>query len=116
MITLQEAAIKYWIQLGADRKQLVAGIPFYGRTYTVMRPNKTEIGDQDVGIGPAGPFTLENGFMAYYEVISINQTINESIIQSVSHLVIHLIIHLIDRQSLARSISQLISRSVGQNK
>ena len=112
MITLQEAAIKYWIQLGADRKQLVAGIPFYGRTYTVMRPNKTEIGDQDVGIGPAGPFTLENGFMAYYEVISINQTINQSIIQSVSHS----FDHSFDRSSIAHSLDQSVNQSVGRSK
>lgn len=60
--------MKYWISLGVDRQKLTVGIPFYGRTYTVMKTNMTEIGDQDVGIGPAGPFTLENGFMAYYEV------------------------------------------------
>ena len=61
-------ALTYWIQQGAEKKKLVAGIPFYGRTFTAESPENIYMGATNVGIGNAGRFTREKGFMAYYEV------------------------------------------------
>lgn len=58
----------HWLTLGAPSSKLLVGIPFYGRTYTVLSAHLTNMGDPDEGIGPAGPYTQEKGFMSYYEV------------------------------------------------
>ncbi len=40
----------------------------YGRTFTLSDPAQHELGDKATGAGPAGRYTREAGFMAYYEV------------------------------------------------
>ena len=60
--------MNHWIQEGAAREKLVAGIPFYGRTFISESPDKIYMGAPNVAIGPAGRFTQERGFMSYYEV------------------------------------------------
>ena len=57
-----------WIAHGAARDKLLLGIPFYGRTFTVLSPSQTNMGDLDTGLGGAGIYTQERGFLSYYEV------------------------------------------------
>ena len=66
---LQQEAMNLWVNLGAASEKLIVGIPLYGRTFTMLFPNETDVGSFDIGMGPAGPFTQEDGFMSYYEVI-----------------------------------------------
>lgn len=56
---------------GVDPKKLVLGLPFFGRTFILENPDVETI---ELGRTPAksegfsGPYTNENGFMAYNEV------------------------------------------------
>lgn len=52
--------------LGADRRKLMLGISFYGRTFT--RTSGTDIGAPCSGPGNAGPYSREPGSMGYNEL------------------------------------------------
>jgi chitinase len=56
---------------GADSDKLVLGIPTYGRSYTLLNEDSTEIGAPTDGPGVEGVKTKEKGFLAYYEVSSL---------------------------------------------
>lgn len=56
---------------GADKNKLVLGIPTYGRSYTLLNTEATEIGSPSDGPGAQGDATREKGYLAYYEVRSI---------------------------------------------
>ena len=60
--------MSHWVNLGAPNSKLLLGIPFYGRTFRALSADKTNMGDPDSGVGPASHYTMENGFMSYYEV------------------------------------------------
>lgn len=50
---------------------LFAGMPTYGRTFTLSNPNNFKVNSPASGGGKAGEYTKEGGFLAYYEVIII---------------------------------------------
>lgn len=60
--------MKFYINEGADRNKIVLGIPTYGRSYTLLNEESTEIGAPTDGPGAQGEATREKGYLAYYEV------------------------------------------------
>lgn len=65
----QDAVVKYLTGKGCDSKKLVFGIGAYGRTYTLEDSSKYGLSQRVKGPGNAGPFTQENGFLGYNEVM-----------------------------------------------
>jgi chitinase len=63
-----EWAANYWVSGGCARNKLVIGLATYGRSFTLVDGNNNDMGAPTSGAGPAGPFTREAGFYAYYEV------------------------------------------------
>ncbi|XP_039233397.1 mucin-12 isoform X4 [Drosophila yakuba] len=61
-------SIKYYLKAGADRDKLVLGIPTYGRSYTLINEESTELGAPAEGPGEQGDATREKGYLAYYEI------------------------------------------------
>ncbi|XP_052588176.1 acidic mammalian chitinase [Peromyscus californicus insignis] len=61
-------AMNYWKKNGAPAEKLIVGFPEYGHTYILSNPSNTGIGAPTSGAGPAGPYTREAGFWAYYEI------------------------------------------------
>ncbi|KAM8718616.1 hypothetical protein ACLKA7_001344 [Drosophila subpalustris] len=61
-------SIKYYLKAGADRNKLVLGIPTYGRSYTLINEESTELGSPSEGPGEQGDATREKGYLAYYEI------------------------------------------------
>lgn len=60
--------MNYWKDNGAPSEKLIVGFPEYGHTFLLSSPSNTGIGAPTSGAGPAGPYTRESGFLAYYEV------------------------------------------------
>ncbi|XP_076430887.1 acidic mammalian chitinase-like isoform X3 [Peromyscus maniculatus bairdii] len=60
--------MNYWKNNGAPAEKLIVGFPEYGHTYILSNPSNTGIGAPTSGAGPAGPYTREAGFWAYYEI------------------------------------------------
>ncbi|KAL1138265.1 hypothetical protein AAG570_009954, partial [Ranatra chinensis] len=63
-------AVRYWLRLGAYRGQLIVGIPFFGRSYTLEDPNNWTPGSPIKSTGIEGRYTQQPGFLAYYEICS----------------------------------------------
>uniref|UniRef100_A0A2K5I390 Acidic mammalian chitinase n=1 Tax=Colobus angolensis palliatus TaxID=336983 RepID=A0A2K5I390_COLAP len=61
-------AINYWKDNGAPAEKLIIGFPAYGHTFLLSNPSNHGIGAPTTGPGPAGPYTRESGFWAYYEI------------------------------------------------
>ncbi|XP_045221380.2 acidic mammalian chitinase [Macaca fascicularis] len=61
-------AINYWKNNGAPAEKLIVGFPAYGHTFLLSNPSNHGIGAPTTGPGPAGPYTRESGFWAYYEI------------------------------------------------
>ncbi|XP_033739243.1 LOW QUALITY PROTEIN: uncharacterized protein LOC117326594 [Pecten maximus] len=64
----QEAAVHYWISLGAPPDKIVMGMALYGRTFTLANTGNVGLGAPTTGPGNQGPYTEEPGTLAYYEV------------------------------------------------
>lgn len=64
----QNYAMNYWKSSGAPAEKLLVGFPTYGHTWTLANPSNNGVGAPATGAGPAGPFTSQAGFWAYYEV------------------------------------------------
>lgn len=60
--------MKFYLNEGAERSKLVLGIPTYGRSYTLLNSESTDIGSPADGPGAQGDATREKGYLAYYEV------------------------------------------------
>ena len=65
---LKDYSIKFYLNAGADRDKLVLGIPTYGRSYTLINEESTEIGAPAEAPGEQGDATREKGYLAYYEI------------------------------------------------
>ncbi|XP_056675180.1 acidic mammalian chitinase isoform X2 [Monodelphis domestica] len=61
-------AMNYWKDHGAPAEKLIVGFPSYGHTFILSNPSETGIGAPTSGPGPAGPYTRQSGFWAYYEI------------------------------------------------
>ncbi|CAO2599612.1 Acidic mammalian chitinase, partial [Lemmus lemmus] len=60
-------AMNYWKNNGAPAEKLIVGFPEYGHNFLLSNPFNNGIGAATSGAGPAGPYTREAGFWAYYE-------------------------------------------------
>ncbi|XP_050767214.1 acidic mammalian chitinase-like [Gymnogyps californianus] len=63
-----EYAMNYWKNNGAPAEKLLVGFPTYGHNFYLQNPSDTAIGAPTSGPGPAGPYTKQAGFLAYYEI------------------------------------------------
>ncbi|KAM9690659.1 acidic mammalian chitinase [Dama dama] len=63
-----EYAMNYWKSNGAPAEKLIVGFPAYGHSFTLREASNNGIGAPTSGAGPAGPYTREAGFWAYYEI------------------------------------------------
>ncbi|XP_042319429.1 acidic mammalian chitinase-like [Sceloporus undulatus] len=61
-------AMNYWKNNGAPAEKLIVGFPTYGHTFILSNPSNTAVGAPTSGPGPAGPYTRQSGFWAYYEI------------------------------------------------
>nr|XP_005308335.1 acidic mammalian chitinase [Chrysemys picta bellii] len=61
-------AMNYWKDNGAPAEKLIVGFPTYGHTFILSNPSNTAVGAPASGPGPAGPYTRQSGFWAYYEI------------------------------------------------
>ncbi|CAH0555523.1 unnamed protein product [Brassicogethes aeneus] len=62
--------MQYLLAKGAPREKLIMGVPFYGQTFTLSKPNNYGVGIPSAGPGEAGEFTKQPGMLAYYEICS----------------------------------------------
>lgn len=62
-----EYAMNYWKSKGAPVEKLNVGFPTYGHTFR-LTSSSTAVGAPAGGAGPAGKFTRQAGFLAYYEI------------------------------------------------
>ncbi|XP_029007459.1 acidic mammalian chitinase-like [Betta splendens] len=60
-------AMNYWKSNGAPAEKLLVGFPTYGHTFRLASSN-TAVGAPASGPGPAGTYTRQSGFWAYYEI------------------------------------------------
>ncbi|KRT79630.1 Carbohydrate-binding protein, partial [Oryctes borbonicus] len=58
--------IHYWIELGADPKKLVLGMPMYGQSFSLADNNIHGLNSPTYGGGEAGDETRARGFLSYY--------------------------------------------------
>ncbi|RNA45046.1 acidic mammalian chitinase-like, partial [Brachionus plicatilis] len=66
------SSIHIWIERGCPREKLNVGISAYARSFSLFSENQThEIGTSKAGAAEAGPYTMEPGVLAYYEVCEI---------------------------------------------
>ncbi|NXX86769.1 CHIA chitinase, partial [Urocolius indicus] len=65
-----EFAMNYWKSNGAPAEKLLVGFPAYGHSFRLKNSSDTAVGAPTSGPGPAGPYTRQSGFLAYYEICS----------------------------------------------
>ncbi|XP_076166262.1 chitotriosidase-1-like [Ptiloglossa arizonensis] len=65
-----DAAVRYWLSLGAPADKINLGIPSYGRSFTLVNPGDNGLGALCSGPGIAGPYTREAGCLGYNEICS----------------------------------------------
>uniref|UniRef100_A0A8C0F178 GH18 domain-containing protein n=1 Tax=Bubo bubo TaxID=30461 RepID=A0A8C0F178_BUBBB len=67
-LRILDYAMNYWKSNGAPAEKLLVGFPTYGHNFNLQNPSDTAVGAPVTGAGPAGPYTRQAGFLAYYEV------------------------------------------------
>lgn len=69
-----EKSIEYVVHallaMGAPASQLVLGVPFYARSFTLANPRLNYIGSPSKGAGKPGNVTHSPGVLSYYEICS----------------------------------------------
>ena len=73
--------LNYWIQLGADPRKLIMGIPLYGQSFTLAGVANHRLNAPAAGPGEAGQFTRQAGFLAYYEICQKIQSGGWTVVQ-----------------------------------
>lgn len=61
-------SVKQWINNGVQAKNVVLGIPLFGKSYTLRYSNNTDTGAPAKGVGVEGTYTRRKGTLAYFEV------------------------------------------------
>lgn len=62
------ASLSYWLSQGVPKDKLVAGIPFYGRSFRLVAAHMDQPGDMHEGPGVGGPYTGESGNYGFSEI------------------------------------------------
>ncbi|CAF0752708.1 unnamed protein product [Rotaria sordida] len=63
------SSIYYWINQGCAASKINLGLALYGRSFTLASTQNTSIGASIVdGGGEPGPYTKEEGILAYFEI------------------------------------------------
>ncbi|GAB1285442.1 Chitotriosidase-1 [Apodemus speciosus] len=65
-----DAAVNLWLQKGTPASKLILGMPTYGRSFTLASSSDHRVGAPVTGPGAPGPYTKDNGILAYFEVCS----------------------------------------------
>lgn len=73
---IQDYAVNYWKSNGAPAEKLLVGFPTYGHTFKLDSSSNTGVGAPSAGPGPAGPYTRQSGFWAYYEVRLLDTSVS----------------------------------------
>ncbi|KAJ8928194.1 hypothetical protein NQ314_019257 [Rhamnusium bicolor] len=68
-----DAAIRGWIQRGADPQKIALGLGVYGRSYTLSSSSNTALGAPVSGAGNQGPYTGESGMLGYNEICELQR-------------------------------------------
>jgi chitinase len=68
-------AARYWADGGCARDKLVIGMATYGRGFTLANEAENGPGAATTGPSSAGPFTGEEGILAYYEICDMKTEI-----------------------------------------
>ncbi|XP_057658566.1 chitotriosidase-1-like [Diorhabda carinulata] len=63
--------VSKWLAAGLPSKKLALGIPAYAKNFVLEDPDNHNIGAPVQSIGEAGPYTQEQGLLAYFEVLQI---------------------------------------------
>ncbi|CAG0884715.1 unnamed protein product [Cyprideis torosa] len=63
-----EAAIDYWLEKGAPKNKIVMGMPLYGQSFSLAKPDENGLNAKAPEKGQAGQYTRQAGFLAYYEI------------------------------------------------
>ncbi|XP_073954282.1 acidic mammalian chitinase-like [Choristoneura fumiferana] len=70
-------SVHVWLENGANASKLLMGLGGYGKSFTLTSLNNTSTGAPFTAAGAAGPYTEEEGILAYYE-ICLDQKNNSS--------------------------------------
>lgn len=62
-----QACVNQWINAGASPSKLVAGIAFYGHSFTLKNSNNNGLHAPITGAGNGGPYMKEEGSWSYIE-------------------------------------------------
>ncbi|NP_001073567.1 chitinase 4 precursor [Tribolium castaneum] len=68
-----DAAIRGWIQRGADPQKIALGLPVYGKTFTLSSASNAKLGAPVKGAGNSGKYTGEAGMLGYNEIVELQK-------------------------------------------
>ena len=68
-------AVNHWIRKGMPPSKIALGMATYGRAFKLTNPGNNGLGAAASGNPPAGKYTRESGFLAYYEVCTKGLTV-----------------------------------------
>uniref|UniRef100_A0A1B0AV04 chitinase n=1 Tax=Glossina palpalis gambiensis TaxID=67801 RepID=A0A1B0AV04_9MUSC len=73
-------SINYWLQMGAERKKLIMGMPMYGQSFTLAQASDHGL-NAPYGGGEAGETTRARGFLSYYEICAYIQKFGWNVVR-----------------------------------
>ncbi|NP_001036034.1 chitinase 13 precursor [Tribolium castaneum] len=68
-----DAAIRYWLDGGADPQKVTIGIAFYGHHFILSDPSKHGLNDATAAPGEPGPYTVNLGSLGYNEICEFHR-------------------------------------------
>nr|CAD7402605.1 unnamed protein product [Timema poppensis] len=71
IVCVKDYAVRYWMKKGASREKIIVGIPFYGRSFSLVNASMSWPSAPVKGFGLEGKYTQEQGFLAYFEVLEL---------------------------------------------
>ncbi|EFA10488.1 chitinase 10 isoform X1 [Tribolium castaneum] len=74
-------SINYWISEGVPRRKIVMGMPLYGQSFRLEKPENHGLNAKAPGPGQAGEYTRAAGFLAYYEICHNIKTQGWTVVQ-----------------------------------
>ncbi|KAH9513697.1 hypothetical protein Btru_041834 [Bulinus truncatus] len=64
----QNWAVNYWLSQGVPRSKILLGLATYGMSFTLEDPRQNGLKAPVLGNGRGGPYTQQEGTLAYYEI------------------------------------------------